>query len=79
MAHPDVPYHCGICGRTVTYVAYYNGGGHWFHTLGSRPVYEPHPEHLGWKVTHDPEPWPGRAPDRRSEPDGDHFYYPGQS
>jgi hypothetical protein len=74
--HPGIPYHCSVCGRTTVYVDYAMGGGRWFHTLGSRPVYEPPAETHDWRITHDPVPWPGRAIDRRGEPDGDHFLYP---
>jgi hypothetical protein len=72
----DSPYHCGTCGRGVTFLAYYHGGGQWFHVMGSQPIYEAPPQYDRWRIGHDIDPWPGKPVDRRSEPDGDHFLYP---
>jgi hypothetical protein len=80
---PEVPYHCGVCGRGVVFVPWYvkrsNGEeGRFYHVLGSTPVY-PDPDGMDWRIGHDAQAWPGRPKDRRqSEPDGDHFLYPEQ-
>lgn len=57
--------HCGRCGRMGVWIAYYNGGGRWFHTLDSPAMYED-PDGREWAIGHDIDPLPGFPTDRRT-------------